>query len=34
MAFGTARIVTDLLAGRKPDHDPGALAPRGVAGGL
>ena len=34
MAFGTARIVTDLVAGRKPDHDPAGLGPRGVAGGL
>jgi len=33
MAFGTARIVTDLLAGRKPDHDPTGLGPRAVAGG-
>jgi D-amino-acid dehydrogenase len=34
MAFGTARIVTDLVAGRKPDHDPAGLEPREVAGGL
>jgi D-amino-acid dehydrogenase len=34
MAFGTARIVTDLVAGRKPDHDPVGLGPRAVAGGL
>ena len=34
MAFGTARIVTDLVAGRKPDHDPAGLGPRVVAGGL
>jgi D-amino-acid dehydrogenase len=34
MAFGTARIVTDLVAGRKPDHDPAGLGPRAVAGGL
>jgi D-amino-acid dehydrogenase len=33
MAFGTARIVTDLVAGRKPDHDPTGLGPRPVAGG-
>ena len=34
MAFGTARIVTDLVAGRRPDHDPAGLGPRAVAGGL
>jgi D-amino-acid dehydrogenase len=34
MAFGTARIVTDLIGGRKPDHDPTGLGPRPVAGGL
>jgi len=34
MAFGTARIVADLVAGRKPDHDPAGLEPRRVAGGL
>jgi D-amino-acid dehydrogenase len=34
MAFGTARIVTDLIAGRKPEHDPAGLGPRPVAGGL
>jgi D-amino-acid dehydrogenase len=34
MAFGTARIVTDLVAGRKPDHDPEGLGPRAIAGGL
>ncbi len=34
MAFGTARIVTDLLAGRKPDHDPAGLTPRPGAGGV
>ncbi|HEV8677110.1 MAG TPA: D-amino acid dehydrogenase [Methylomirabilota bacterium] len=28
MAFGTARIVTDLVAGRKPDHDPAGLTLR------
>ena len=33
MAFGTARIVGDLIAGRKPDHDPTGLTPRPVAGG-
>jgi D-amino-acid dehydrogenase len=33
MAFGTARIVADLVAGRKPDHDPTGLGPRPVAGG-
>ena len=34
MAFGTARIVTDLMAGRKPDHDPEGLTPRPRAGGI
>lgn len=34
MAFGTARIVTDMIAGRKPEHDPAGLGPRSVAGGL
>ncbi|MBI2467366.1 MAG: FAD-dependent oxidoreductase [Candidatus Rokubacteria bacterium] len=34
MAFGTARIVTDLMMGRKPDHDPGGLTPRSGAGGI
>lgn len=34
MAFGTARIVADLLAGRTPDHDLAGLGPRRVAGGL
>ncbi len=34
MAFGTARIVTDLIAGRKPDHELDGLGPRAVAGGL
>jgi D-amino-acid dehydrogenase len=34
MAFGTARIVADLVAGRTPDHDPAGLGPRTVAGGL
>ncbi len=33
MAFGSARIVTDLIAGRKPDLDPAGLAPRPEAGG-
>jgi D-amino-acid dehydrogenase len=33
MAFGTARIVADLVAGRKPDHDLTGLGPRPVAGG-
>jgi D-amino-acid dehydrogenase len=33
MAFGTARIVADLVAGRKPDHDLTGLGPRAVAGG-
>ena len=33
MAFGTARIVTDLVAGRRPEHDPAGLGPRAVAGG-
>ena len=33
MAFGTARIVADLVAGRKPDHDLTGLWPRPVAGG-
>ena len=34
MAFGTGRIVTDLVGGRRPDHDPAGLGPRAVAGGL
>ena len=34
MAFGTARIVTDLVAGRKPELDLEGLGPRAVAGGL
>jgi len=34
MAFGTARIVADLMAGRKPEHDPAGLGPRPGAGGL
>jgi D-amino-acid dehydrogenase len=33
MACGTARIVADLLAGRRPDLDLEGLAPRGAAGG-
>jgi D-amino-acid dehydrogenase len=33
MAFGTARIVADLVSGRKPDHDLQGLGPRAVAGG-
>jgi D-amino-acid dehydrogenase len=33
MAFGTARIVADLVAGRRPEHDLAGLAPRAVAGG-
>jgi D-amino-acid dehydrogenase len=33
MAFGTARIVADLVAGRKPDLDLDGLGPRPVAGG-
>jgi D-amino-acid dehydrogenase len=34
MAFGTARVVADLIAGRKPDLDLAGLGPRPVAGGL
>jgi D-amino-acid dehydrogenase len=34
MAFGTARIVADLMAGRKPEHDPAGLGPRPGAGGF
>ncbi len=34
MAFGTARIVTDLMLGRKPELDPAGLTPRRAAGGL
>jgi D-amino-acid dehydrogenase len=34
MAFGTARIVADLVAGRKPGHDLERLGPRPGAGGL
>jgi D-amino-acid dehydrogenase len=33
MAFGTARIVADLVAGRKPEHDLTGLGPRAGAGG-
>ena len=33
MAFGTARIVADLVAGRQPEHDLTGLTPRAVAGG-
>jgi D-amino-acid dehydrogenase len=33
MAFGTARIVADLVAGRRPAHDMTGLGPRPVAGG-
>jgi D-amino-acid dehydrogenase len=33
MAFGTARIVTDLICARTPEHDPAGLAPRPGAGG-
>jgi D-amino-acid dehydrogenase len=33
MAFGTARIIADLVAGRKPDLDVSGLGPRPVAGG-
>jgi glycine/D-amino acid oxidase-like deaminating enzyme len=33
MAFGTARIIADLVAGRKPDLDLDGLGPRPVAGG-
>ncbi len=32
MAFGTARIVADLIAGRTPEHDPAGLGPRPEAG--
>lgn len=32
MAFGTARIVADMVAGRKPDHDMAGLGPRAGAG--
>jgi D-amino-acid dehydrogenase len=34
MAFGTARIVADFVAGRKPEHDPSGLSPRASAGGV
>jgi D-amino-acid dehydrogenase len=33
MAFGTARIVADLVAGRTPEFDPAGLGPRPGAGG-
>jgi D-amino-acid dehydrogenase len=33
MAFGTARIAADLVAGRRPQHDLAGLTPRPVAGG-
>jgi D-amino-acid dehydrogenase len=33
MACGTARIVADLLAGRRPELDLEGLAPRRAAGG-
>jgi len=33
MAFGTARIVADLVAGRRPEHDLTGLTPRTAAGG-
>jgi D-amino-acid dehydrogenase len=33
MAFGTARIVADLVAGRRPAFDPAGLGPRPGAGG-
>lgn len=34
MALGTARIVTDLMVGRKPELDPDGLTPRPGAGGI
>lgn len=34
MAFGTARIVTDLMIGRKPEIDLDGLTPRPYAGGM
>jgi D-amino-acid dehydrogenase len=34
MAFGTARIVADLMGGRTPDLDVTGLGPRAVAGGV
>jgi len=34
MACGTGRIVADLLAGRRPEHDTAGLGPRPGAGGL
>jgi D-amino-acid dehydrogenase len=33
MTCGTARIVADLVAGRRPEHDVAGLGPRAVAGG-
>jgi len=33
MAFGSARLVADLIAGRRPEHDPAGLEPRSGAGG-
>jgi D-amino-acid dehydrogenase len=33
MACGTARIVADLVAGRRPAFDPAGLGPRAGAGG-
>jgi D-amino-acid dehydrogenase len=34
MAFGTSRIVSDLLTGRRPDHPVEGLTPRRGAGGI
>jgi D-amino-acid dehydrogenase len=34
MAFGTARIVADLVGGRQPELDPAGLGPRPAAGGV
>jgi D-amino-acid dehydrogenase len=34
MACGTARIVSDVIAGRRPEIDVSGLAPRPGAGGL
>lgn len=34
MAFGTARIVADLMSGRKPELDLDGLVPRRQAGGM
>jgi D-amino-acid dehydrogenase len=33
MAFGTGRMVADLVAGRTPELPPEGLTPRPVAGG-